>query len=101
MSGGSWAGPLSLRKPATFGLSFGLTLLTIVWVMSFLRLGDRTRAVVLGSFTVAGAGETALVWLEACRGVPSHSNVETIFRRLGGRKLATGGGAPVAISATL
>jgi hypothetical protein len=24
--GGTWEGPLSLRKPATFGLSFGLTL---------------------------------------------------------------------------
>jgi hypothetical protein len=23
--GGTWEGPLSLRKPATFGLSFGLT----------------------------------------------------------------------------
>jgi len=35
VSGGSWEGPVSLRKPATFGLSFGLTLLTIVWVVSF------------------------------------------------------------------
>jgi len=30
IGGGSWAGPLSLRKPTTFGLSFGLTLITIV-----------------------------------------------------------------------
>src|SRR6516165_7516029 len=40
-SGGSWEGPLSWRKPATFGLSFGLTLITIIWVASFLRQGDR------------------------------------------------------------
>jgi len=26
ISGGTWEGPLSLRKPTTFGLSFGLTL---------------------------------------------------------------------------
>ena len=36
-------GPLSLRKPTTFGLSFGLTLITIAWVLSFLELRDRTR----------------------------------------------------------
>lgn len=30
VGGGSWQGPLSLRKPMTFGLSFGLTLITIV-----------------------------------------------------------------------
>jgi hypothetical protein len=35
IGGGSWQGPLSLRKPMTFGLSFGLTLITIVWVASF------------------------------------------------------------------
>ena len=29
IDGGSWKGPLS-RKPITFGLSFGLTLITIV-----------------------------------------------------------------------
>jgi len=27
-----WAGPLSWRKPATFGLSFGLTTLTLAWI---------------------------------------------------------------------
>jgi hypothetical protein len=43
-SGGSWNGPLSWRKPTTFGLSFGLTLMTIVWVTSFVRLRERTRA---------------------------------------------------------
>ena len=30
LGGGSWEGPVSLRKAATFGLSFGLTLITIV-----------------------------------------------------------------------
>src|SRR5262245_35866237 len=43
IGGGSWDGPLSLRKPMTFGLSFGLTLITIVWVSSFLKLSDAMR----------------------------------------------------------
>ena len=29
MSGGTWEGPLSLRKPTAFGLSFGLTLINV------------------------------------------------------------------------
>src|SRR6267142_2315028 len=58
IGGGSWEGPLSLRKAATFGLSFGLTLITIVWVVSWLRLGHRSRTALLGSFIVACSLET-------------------------------------------
>lgn len=79
IGGGSWKGPLSLRKPATFGLSFGLTLITIVWVASFLPLGQRTRGVLLSAFTVVCALETGLVSMQAWRGVPSHFNLETTF----------------------
>jgi hypothetical protein len=50
---------LSVRKAVTFGLSFGLTLITIVWVASFVRLGGRARAALVGAFTVACALETA------------------------------------------
>jgi 2-keto-4-pentenoate hydratase/2-oxohepta-3-ene-1,7-dioic acid hydratase in catechol pathway len=53
VGGGSWQGPLSLRKPTAFGLSFGLTVVTIVWVASFLRLGERTRVALLTAFTIA------------------------------------------------
>ncbi len=96
-----WQGPLSLRKPATFGLSFGLTLITIVWVASFLPLGDRTRRVLLGALTVASVVETALVSLQAWRGVPSHFNVETPFDAAVARTLAAGGVALVAIIVAL
>jgi hypothetical protein len=97
ITGGSWMGPLSLRKPTTFGLSFGLTLLTITWVTSFVRLGDRTRAVLLGAFTLACVLETALVSLQAWRGVPSHFNVETTFDAAVTRMLAGGGIALIVI----
>src|SRR5436190_4112566 len=68
VGGGSWEGPVSLRKAMTFGLSFGLTLITIVWAASWLPLGDRSRAALLGTFTVACALETVLVSLQAWRG---------------------------------
>jgi hypothetical protein len=91
ISRGSWTGPLSLRKPATFGLSFGLTLISVTWVASFLRLSERARAVLLVAFTVACAVETALVTLQAWRGAPSHFNLETPFDAMVARTLAAGG----------
>lgn len=91
IGGYSWEGPLSLRKAATFGLSFGLTLISIVWVASFLRLGDRARSVLLGAFTATCVVETALVSLQAWRGVPSHFNVATPFDAGVARTLAAGG----------
>jgi hypothetical protein len=97
ITGGSWVGPLSLRKPTTFGLSFGLTLVTITWTSSFLRIGNRTRAVLLGAFTTASVLETALISLQAWRGVPSHFNVETPFDALVTRALAAGGIVLIAI----
>jgi hypothetical protein len=90
-SRGPWEGPLSMRKAATFGLSFGLTLITVVWIATFLRLRDRSRALLLGAFTLACALETALVTLQVWRGVPSHFNLETPFDGAIARSLAGGG----------
>ena len=45
-----WLGPLSWRKPVTFGVSFGTVLASITWVTSYLRLADRTRTVLLAVF---------------------------------------------------
>ncbi len=95
IAGGSWEGPLSLRKPATFGLSFGLTLITIVWVVRFLNLGAQARSVLVTMFTAASVLETALVSLQAWRGVPSHFNMETSFDEWVTRGLAGGGVALV------
>src|SRR5258708_5593425 len=75
IAGGSWEGPLSLRKAATFGLSFGLTLVTVVWVASFLRLSDGWRSALLGTFTVACVLETVLVSRQVWRAGPSPSNL--------------------------
>jgi hypothetical protein len=101
LGGGTWMGPLSLRKPTTFGLSFGLTLMTIAWTSSFVRFGDRTRAMLLGIFTAACVIETALVSLQAWRGVPSHFNMQTTFDGLVTRMLAAGGITLVVIIAVM
>jgi hypothetical protein len=101
VSDGPWSGPVSLRKPTTFGLSFGLTLITIVWVSAFLALGSRTRAILLGVFSSACVIETVLVTLQTWRGVPSHFNIETTLDAIVARALAAGGLALVAITVSL
>ena len=101
MSGGTWEGPLSLRKPTTFGLSFGLTLLNVTFIASFVPLKDRTRTLLLGVFAAASALETLLVSLQAWRGVPSHFNLQTSFDAAVAQTLAVGGFTIVGIIVTL
>jgi hypothetical protein len=91
-TGGSWLGPLSMRKAVTFGLSFGLTLASVAWATSFLTLRPRLRSILLGAFTAASVAEVALVSMQAWRGVPSHFNFETPFDNAVSMTLAAGGG---------
>jgi hypothetical protein len=100
-TGGSWAGPVSWRKPTTFGLSFGLTLMTIAWVASYLRLSRRSRRWLLGLFAGACVVEVALITVQAWRRVPSHFNMETPFDATVARVLAGGGGVLVVVIALL
>lgn len=78
VDGGPWAGPLSWRKPVTFGLSFGLTTVTLAWIAGLLRprrlLSLAVLAVAFGSLL-----EVALVTMQTWRGVPSHFNDGTPF----------------------
>jgi len=50
--GGPWDGPVSWRKPTTFGVAFGLTLATITWVTTFVPMRERTRRIALTDFLV-------------------------------------------------
>jgi hypothetical protein len=97
MTGGSWEGPLSLRKPTAFGLSFGLTLINVTLIASFLSLKDRTRTLLIGVFSAACVLETFLVSVQAWRGVPSHFNVETPFDAAVTQALAIGGATLVVV----
>lgn len=72
-----WQGPVSFRKPFLFGVSLGLTCLSLAWMLSYLAVGRRaawTLAAMLGGASVV---EVAAVSLQAFRGVPSHFNVTT------------------------
>ena len=74
--GGPWEGPVTWRKPILFGISGGLTSLSLGWAWSKLpsRRGDAWMAA-----TVAWALliEVLLIDLQAWRGVASHFNRAT------------------------
>lgn len=77
IQGGSWAGAVSLRKPITFSISFGLLLWTCGWIIDRLpqrpRLEGGLAAVLIGS----GSIEVGLISMQAWRGVASHFNYAT------------------------
>ena len=79
VDGGPWEGPVSWRKPIVFGLSFGITLATIAWIVGFLRMRKATGWVILGTLSVASVLEVFLITMQRWRGVPSHFNESTAF----------------------
>lgn len=101
VDGGPWTGPVSWRKPVTFGLSFGVTLLAVAWVASYLRIGERMRTVVLGLFAADCVLEVGGITLQAWRQVPSHLNMESGFDSAVSMSLAAGGGLLVVLLTVL
>jgi hypothetical protein len=95
--GGPWSGPVSWRKPVTFGLSFGLTLIAVTWVTSYLRIGARLRTVLLVVFAADCVVEVAGITLQAWRHVPSHLNTGTPFDAAVAMTLALGGAVLVVV----
>jgi hypothetical protein len=96
-----WLGPLSWRKPVTFGLSFGTTLIAITWVSSFLRIDDRLRAVLLGVFAADCVVEVTGITVQAWRHVPSHFNTESGFDSAIAFSLAGGGAVLIVVLGAL
>ncbi|MFI5658851.1 hypothetical protein ACIA8D_09115, partial [Streptomyces sp. NPDC051684] len=97
VDGGPWNGPVSWRKPITFGLSFGLTLMAVTWVTSYLKVGARLRTTLLVVFAADCVLEVAGITLQAWRKVPSHLDMETTFDSAVSMSLAVGGGILVAL----
>ena len=75
-TGGPWEGPVTWRKPILFGISGGLTSLSLGWAWSRLpwRRGDAWLA---ASVACALFVEVGLIDMQAWRGVASHFNRAT------------------------
>lgn len=95
--GGPWDGPVSWRKPTTFGVSFGVTLISVTWMSSFLRVREPVRRRLLGGLAAASVAGVALIVLQAWRRVPSHFNLETTLDATIARVLAAGGGVLIVV----
>jgi len=76
ITGSAWDGPLSARKPALFGVSAGVTVWSIAWVLAQLdqRSLDRSMASLIA---VGLLLEVGLITLQQWRGVASHFNRAT------------------------
>jgi len=74
--GGPWEGPVAWRKPILFGISGGLTCLSLGWVWSALpdRRGDRPLAAATAWALLV---EVLLIDVQCWRGVASHFNRAT------------------------
>jgi len=79
--GGPWEGPVTWRKPILFGISGGLTSLSLGWAWTKLpwRRGDGWLA---ASTAWALLVEVALIDLQKWRGVASHFNRDTLLDSL-------------------
>jgi hypothetical protein len=79
-SGGSWEGPISWRKPILFGITGGLTTISVAWVMG--SLSQRKSLYIMGwIFAVSMFVEVSLITMQKWRGVASHFNAATAFDR--------------------
>ena len=78
LSGQSWEGPLSWRKPILFGTSAGMTVWSIGYIMPRLRRvrGDLWLA---WMFSISMLVEVGLITLQTWRGEASHFNYTTAF----------------------
>ena len=74
----SLEGPVSWRKPMTFGFSTGVLFLSLSWVLSLMP-DSRRRVRQSLFFTALLIAEVGLIDMQQWRGVPSHFNDTTPF----------------------
>jgi hypothetical protein len=96
-----WYGPLSWRKPVSFGMSFGTTLAAVTWVSAYLRLTERRRTVLLSVFAADCVVEVTGISVQAWRHVPSHFNTAGALSTVIASLLAVGGGVLIVVLGAL
>jgi hypothetical protein len=78
-SGEPWSGTVSWRKPILFGESFGVTLLSMAWILRHLPVARRTGWIVGVGLVASSLVEVGLITMQRWRGVASHFNFTTDF----------------------
>ena len=80
VTGESWQGPLSIRKPVLFGISTGMTVISLAWIQRKLRPAI-SDAYISPLFAAATLIEVGLISMQYWRGTASHFNQATDFDR--------------------
>ncbi|MEM9157530.1 MAG: hypothetical protein AAGB46_00670 [Verrucomicrobiota bacterium] len=75
----SWSGPAGLRKTTIFGISTGLTLITMAWLFRYFQTLPKLHSTILYTMSAALFIEIIIIDLQRFRGVPSHFNMSTPF----------------------
>jgi hypothetical protein len=78
VAGGPWEGPVTWRKPILFGISGGLTCLSLGWAWALVPWRRFDSALATG-VAAALVVEVAAIDLQRWRGVASHFNRQTPF----------------------
>lgn len=74
-----WSGPAGFRKTIVFGLSAGLTLVSMGWLLRFFDPKPRLHTIMMSAMSLALVIEIVIIDLQRFRGVPSHFNMSTPF----------------------
>ncbi len=74
--GTTWHGPLSFRKPALFGISGGMTMWSLAWLMTQLSR-SRFDRLLINAIAISLFIEVSLITFQTWRGVASHFNHST------------------------
>ncbi len=77
ITGGPLTGPVSLRKPATFAETGWLLCWSTALLLPVLQLRSWPQHAIGAAVVLFGVGETAIMAIQAWRGVPSHYNFST------------------------
>ena len=102
--GGAWEGPVSFRKPFSFGVSFGLATITLAWCADRLRFSRRAGWALLLAIVLANTTEVVWVSLQRARGGASHFNFatpldEAVYVLMGAGAIAVSALATIALTA--
>ena len=78
ITGESWKGPLSIRKPILFGISTGVTLISLGWIQQKLKpvFYDRWLGRIMAATLLI---EVGFITMQYWRGKASHFNHDTTF----------------------
>ena len=74
-----WSGPTGARKLVVFGISTGLTIITMGWILKFMKPKPVLYSVMMLIISTVLLIEIFIINIQYFRGVPSHFNVSTPF----------------------